>query len=172
MELVPRREGRNEKRRSRGPARNAAEPQLRQKKRRGPGPPLPVLWGVSVTREGRGRRWWRGWALGEILGGVHGGQVGTEGRGLGAQRGQSAVERCGHAVDLGVVLELGAIELPKAKTVGVQVGALDRQRRGTGLVEGDLEVVAMEQVDAVVGGVLRQRVDLRQDVVVVRLQVR
>ena len=48
------------------------------------------------------------------------------------------------------------------------------RRRSSGaraaVVEHDLQVVAVEQVDAVVGGVLRQRVDLREDVVVVDLQ--
>mgnify|MGYP003694534845 CR=1 FL=1 len=45
------------------------------------------------------------------------------------------------------------------------------QRRGAGLVEGQPELIAVEQVDAVEGGVLRSGGDLVQDVVVLLHQV-
>ena len=52
----------------------------------------------------------------------------------------------------------------------VEGHAADGQRAGAGLVEVDRQVVAVEQVDAVVGSVAGQLIDLRQQRVVVALQ--
>ena len=64
---------------------------------------------------------------------------------------------------------LVSVERPRPATFSVAPG--DIQDRGTGLVECQLELVAEQQVDAVKGGVLRCRVDLRQDVIVLRDQI-
>jgi hypothetical protein len=53
----------------------------------------------------------------------------------------------------------------------VENHALDRQRRFAGLVEGQLELIAIEQVDTVVRSILRRGGDLVQDVVVLIDQV-
>ena len=48
----------------------------------------------------------------------------------------------------------------------IEGDALDRQRRLAGFVEGQVQRIALEQVDAVERGILRRGVDLLQDVVV------
>ncbi len=70
------------------------------------------------------------------------------------------------------VEEIGARDQGRQTEAGVVEGhALDVQGRPSGLVEHQLQGVAVQQVDAVEGGVLRRRVDLRQHVVVLRDQV-
>src|SRR5206468_12665112 len=59
----------------------------------------------------------------------------------------------------------------KAKAAGTVGHALDVQRRLAGLVEGQLEVVAVQQVDAVERSILRGGGDLGDDVVVLADQV-
>ena len=71
---------------------------------------------------------------------------------------------------LAVGLEAGAADRRQAEAARVVGHARDRLRARAGLVEHHLEVVAVEQVDAVVGGIAREGVDLRQQRVVVRLQ--
>ena len=108
--------------------------------------------------------------LGEVLTGLHRGQVRTELRGLRTQVRERAVELFDRGVDFGVGLEARTGDRRQAKAGGVEGDTGDGLRAGAGLVEHHLQVVAVEKVHAVIGRVLRERVDLRQDVVVVRLQ--
>ncbi len=113
--------------------------------------------------------------LGEILAGLHHREVGAERRGRGAQRGQGRGQRVGgRGRDRAVVLEVdvdGARSrstLGDAEIVGVDVsGPGCRACSGCAglLVENDRELVAGQQVDAVIAGVLGELVDLRAQVV-------
>ena len=72
----------------------------------------------------------------------------------------------------GVVQEVGARgQRSKAEARRVEGHALDVQGGLAGLVEGQLEIVAVQQVDAVEGRILRGGGDLRDDVVVLADQV-
>ena len=62
-------------------------------------------------------------------------------------------------------------QVRQAEARRVEGDAGDVQRRLAGLVEHQLELVAVQQVDAVERGVLRGGVDLLQDVVVLGDQV-
>ncbi len=78
-------------------------------------------------------------------------------------------ERLQRGVGRGVVDEVRAGgQLGEVEAGGIEGHALDLQRRGARLVEGQLELIAIEQVDAIVRGVLGGRGDLVQDVVVLR----
>ena len=109
--------------------------------------------------------------VGEVLARLHRGQVRTEGRSLAAQGIEGRVQGIQGIIDIVVVLEPGAADVGEAKAGRVEVGALDGQRGGAGLVERHLEVVAAEQVDAVVGRVAGELVDLRQQGVVLILKI-
>ena len=60
----------------------------------------------------------------------------------------------------------------KAKAGRVESHALNVQRGLAGLVEGQLEIIAVQQIDAVERRILRRRRDLRDDVVVLLHQAR
>src|SRR5262249_36562383 len=87
------------------------------------------------------------------------------------QRGRGGVQRGDRLVGRRVVQEVGARDQGReAETGGAEGDAGDAQRRAAGFVEGQLQRVAVQQVDAVEGGVLGRGVDLRQHVVVLRHQ--
>ena len=65
-----------------------------------------------------------------------------------------------------------AVSVDRPRPAIVEGDAGDAQRRLAGFVERQLQRVAVQQVDAVEGRVLRGGVDLRQHVVVLRHQAR
>src|SRR6202011_3176197 len=107
----------------------------------------------------------------EILTELHDGQVRTQGRRLGTERGAGRAEYGERLVRRAVVQEVRAhCQRSKAEAAGVVGDAGDVERGLGGFVEGQLEVVAIQQVDAVEGRILRRRRDLRDDVVVLAHQ--
>src|SRR4051794_7983661 len=109
----------------------------------------------------------------EVLTNLHDGQVRTKARRFRTQRARRRVQIGQHLVGGSVVDEIGtAGQRGEAETLGVVGHAGDAQVRLAGLVEHQLELVAVQEVDAVERGVLRGRVDLRKDVVVLADQVR
>jgi hypothetical protein len=110
--------------------------------------------------------------LREVLAELHDRQVRTQGRRFGAERGAGRAEQGKRLVGRGVVQEVRAgNQRSKAKARRVEGHALDSQSGLAGFVEGQLEIVAVQQVDAVERGVLRRRRDLLDDVIVLADQV-
>src|SRR5712691_6452043 len=110
--------------------------------------------------------------LREVLADLHDRQVRTEGRGLRPQRVRRAVYLGHYRVGGGVVQKVRAgDQRSKAKARRVEGHALDGQSGFAGLVEGQLEIIAVQQVDAVERSVLRRGGDLRDDIVVLADQV-
>src|SRR6266436_6233348 len=110
--------------------------------------------------------------LREVLADLHDRQVRAESRGLRPQR----VRRAGYLghrrLGRGVVQEVRAADQrSKAKAGRVEGHALNGQSGLAGLVEGQLEVIAVQQVDTVERSVLRRGGNLRNDVVVLADQV-
>src|SRR6185312_4747578 len=98
-------------------------------------------------------------------------EVRTERRGFRPQRGGSGRERGQRLVGRAVVQEVSARNERRQSKAGIVEGhARDAERRLAGIVEHQLQRVAVQQVDAVEGRVLRRGVDLRQHVVVLRHQ--
>ena len=109
--------------------------------------------------------------LREVLTDLHDRQVRTEVRRFRAQRGADVAERGQNLVRRVGVEEVGAGgQGRQAEARGIEGDALNRQRRLAGFVEGQVQRIALEKVDAVERGVLRGGVDLLQDVVVLRDQ--
>src|ERR1700722_14238590 len=93
--------------------------------------------------------------LREVLADLHDRQVRTEVRGFRAQRGGDVGERGQRLVRRRAVQEVGTGgQGRQTKTRGVEGDALDRQRGLAGFVEGQVQRIAFEQVDAVERGVL------------------
>src|SRR5205807_7262372 len=96
---------------------------------------------------------------------------GTEGRRLRTQRGAGGVELRQHGAGRRVVEEVGTgSERSQAETGRVEGHAVDRRGRLAGFVEHQLQRIAVQQVDAVEGRVLRRGGDLRDDLVVLNDQ--
>ena len=94
----------------------------------------------------------------------HDRQVRTEARCRRAQRGRGLGQLCQHRVGRVAVEEVGAGgQAREAKSGVVEGHAGDRQLRSAGLVEGQVQGIAVQQVDAVERGILRRGVDLLQD---------
>src|SRR5262249_58590998 len=109
----------------------------------------------------------------EVLADLHDRQVGAESGSLRTQRDAGGVERRQHGVGRIVVDEVGAgDERLQAETSRVERHACDRDGRLAGFVKDQLQRIAVEQVDAVEGGVLRRGGDLRDDLVVLGDQIR
>src|SRR5437016_5066660 len=82
---------------------------------------------------------------------------------LRAQRCQRRIEFPERQVHGGVALEtgaVGAVDRGQAEARRVEGHARDGERARCSLVEDDLEVVAEQQIDAIVAGILHQVVDL------------
>ena len=80
-----------------------------------------------------------------------------------AEQAGGGAQRRDNLVGRGVVHEVDAVRQGgKAETRRVEVHAGDAQGRLAGLVEGQLERIAAEQVDAVEGGILCCAGDVRQ----------
>src|SRR5579872_2556816 len=125
------------------------------------------LVGVGERQVGRAGLQHVDQVLVEVLADLHDRQVGAEGGGLRAQRDAGGVERRQNIVGGVVVDEVGAGgEAGQAETCRIERHAGDRRARFAGFVEHQLQLVSVEQVDAVEGGVLRGGGDLRQDLVV------
>ena len=60
---------------------------------------------------------------------------------------------------------------PRPRPAALKDHTLDGERGLAGLVEGELEVVAVQQIDAIEGRILSRRRDLRDDVVVLGYQI-
>src|SRR5581483_12397887 len=98
--------------------------------------------------------------LAEVLANLHDREVRAERRGFRAQRGRRGVELGQNLVCRARVEEIGTRDQGRKTETGVVEGhALDVQGRPSGLVEHQLQRVAVQQVDAVEGRVLRGRVD-------------
>ena len=82
----------------------------------------------------------------------------------------AAVDGAERGIDIGNGLEARAADVGQAKTRGVESDAVDDEARSAGLVEHDLERIAIQQIDAVIRGIFRQRIDLCEDIVEVSLQ--
>src|SRR5262249_26803572 len=109
----------------------------------------------------------------EVLTDLHDREVRTQRRGFRTQRGGGIRERGQRLVGRGVVQEVGAAGERRQTEAGrVEGDAGDAQGRAAGFVERQLQGVAVQQVDAVEGRVLRRGVDLRQHVIVLRHQAR
>src|SRR6202011_6214864 len=107
----------------------------------------------------------------EILTELHDGQVRTQGRRLGTERGAGRAEYGERLVRRAVVQEVRAhCQRSQAEAAGVVGDAGDAERGLGGFVEGQLEVVTVQQVDAVEGRILSGCGDLRDDVVVLAHQ--
>ena len=109
----------------------------------------------------------------EVLANLHDREVRTESRSLGTKQAAGGAElgQCG--VRGRVVQEVRARgQRSKAKAHRVEGHALNVQRGLAGLVKGQLEIIAVQQIDAVEGRILRRRRDLRDDVVVLLHQAR
>src|SRR6185369_874589 len=105
----------------------------------------------------------------EVLPNLHDGEVRTQRRRLGAQCAGGVAQRRQHLVGGIVVDEVGADQqVGEAETYCTEGCAGNVQRGRAGLVEHQLQRVAVQQVDTVERGVLRSRGDLRQNVVVLR----
>ena len=65
---------------------------------------------------------------------------------------------------------IARVQVRQTEAGVVEDVALDRQLRRAGFIEGQVEGIAVQQVDAVERGVLRRGVDLRQNLVVLRHQ--
>src|SRR6266446_6911312 len=125
------------------------------------------LIGIGQRQVGRSRLQHVDQVLREVLADLHDRQVRTQGRCFSAERGAGRAEQGKRAVCRGVVQEVRAAgQRSKAEARRVKGHALDVQGGLAGLVEGQLEVVAIQQVDAVEGSVLRRRRDLLDDVAV------
>src|SRR5207248_5666875 len=110
--------------------------------------------------------------LGEVLADLHDREVRTQSRRFGAQRGAGRA-KCGERL-----VGRTAVEEVRTRYQHVQAQAgrtisdtRDAERGLAGLVEGQLESVAVQQVDAVERCVLRGIRELRQDTVVLADQV-
>src|SRR5262249_50398606 len=107
----------------------------------------------------------------EVLTDLHDREVRTERRGLRPQRGRGGRQRGQRLVRRRVVQEVGARgERAQTEARLIEGDAGDAQGGATGFVEGQLQRVAVQQVDAVERRVLRGGVDLRKHVVVLRDQ--
>src|ERR1700738_3832287 len=103
----------------------------------------------------------------EVLTELHDRQVRTQGRRLGTERGAGRAEYGERLVRRVVVQEVRAHgQRRQAQAAGAVGDAGDAERGLCGFVEGQLEVVTIQQVDAVEGRILSGRRDLRDDVVV------
>src|SRR6266446_4497713 len=110
--------------------------------------------------------------LREVLADLHDRQVRTESRGLRPQRVRRAGYLSYRRLGRGAVQKVRAgDQRSKAKACRVEGHSLDGQSGLTGLVEGQLEVIAIYQVDAVERRVLRRGGDLCNDVIVLGDQV-
>src|SRR5579863_2818158 len=125
------------------------------------------LVGVGQRQVGRAGLQHVDQVLVEVLADLHDRQVGAEGGGLRPQRDAGGVEHRQNIVGGVVVDEVGAGgERRQAETGRIERHAGDRRARFAGFVEHQLQLIAVEQVDAVEGGVLRGGGDLRQNLVV------
>src|SRR6185436_19116106 len=94
--------------------------------------------------------------LGEVLTNLHNRQVRAEGRSFRPQQSTGGADRREHLVRRVVVLEVRAGDQRIQAQARCIVGdAGDVERGLAGLVEGQLQVVAVQQVDAVEGRILR-----------------
>ena len=107
----------------------------------------------------------------EVLTDLHDGQVRTQGGRLGAEHGAGRVELGELRVGGTVVQEVGARgQRGKAEAGRVEGDTVDGECGLGGFIEGQLEVVAIQQIDTVEGQILRGCRDLRDDVVVLAHQ--
>src|SRR6267378_1870921 len=111
--------------------------------------------------------------LGEVLTDLHDREVRTQGRRFGAQRGAGSAECCDGLVGRAAVEEVCTRNKRTQSQAAGAVGYTGDAERGfSGLVEGQLESVAVQQVNAVERSILRGVGDLRQNAVVLVQQVR
>src|SRR5262249_21502268 len=109
----------------------------------------------------------------EVLTDLHDREIRTQRGGFRAQRGGGRVERGQRLVGRGVVQEVHTRYQDRKTEAGiVERHAGDAERGLAGLVEHQLERIAVQQVDTIERSVLRGRIDLRQHVVVLRDQAR
>src|SRR6202035_4767988 len=131
------------------------------------------LVGVGQRQSGRTGLQHVDQVLVEVLADLHDRQVGAEGRGLRPQRDAGGVERRQNGVGRSVVEEVGAGgERLQAETGRTEGHARDRRGRFAGFVEHQLQRIAVQEVDAVEGRILRRGGDLRKDLVVLTDQRR
>src|SRR5205085_1790747 len=103
--------------------------------------------------------------LGEVLTDLHDREVRTQGGSFRPQRAGGLAQRGDRRTGRRVVQEVSSNgQLGEAKPGRVEVDALDGQGRFARLVEGQLELIAVEQVDAVEGSILGRGGDLVQNV--------